>query len=261
MIATRFVSACAVLATAVAATAQTHAEMLEKGIFLEETVGNLDRAQRIYESLTVASSVPPAIAVTARSRLTDVRRRQQLAARMASVRTQLNPRADAPALAGTAAAAGGAAAAQQSAGTSGFFPDNYDAARPISVNGTIFRVEWSNPQIVIYVKGSDGNEWGFTVPSPNTMLLAGWNKTTLKLGEQVFVFGHLARGASDCPAPLPHACATLQQGALHASASTIIAGADGRTLYDAASVEQQARQRQLEQLRDGQGGASSVPGR
>ena len=135
----------------------------------------------------------------------------------------------------------------------GLFSGNYDPSRTVTVSGTVVAVQWLNPQSIVFVNGTDGNTWGFTMASPNTMIRAGMNKNSLRPGDQVLVNGYPAKGTAEaCPGPLPNSCEKFDQGALHASATTIV-GDDGRVIFDRLQGEQleqrrlEEQQRQLEQ--------------
>lgn len=131
----------------------------------------------------------------------------------------------------------------------GWFSGNYDPGRSVSVSGTVTAMQWVNPQGVVFVKGTDGNAWGFTMDPPNSMLRAGMNKNSLKVGDQVLVDGYLATGTGEnCPAALPNSCSAFVNGALHASASTIT-GDDGRAIFVRSGAEELERKRLLEQQR------------
>ena len=225
MIATRIAIAALVLACATAAAAQTHAELLEKAIFTDETAGDLPGAIRIYERLLSTPGVSREIATRAQARLTEgKRRRDNAVVALATVHST-----------NAIELAGQTATSQTPQGCCGMFSGNYDPARPVTVRGKIAQVAWSNPQTFIVVEGSDGNRWGFTLPPPNALFLRGFNKDTFRLGEELLVGGFIAKGeTASCPAALPNACATLQNGALHASASIITAG-DGKVLFDWAT--------------------------
>ena len=245
MIATRIAFAAVVLACATAAAAQTHAELLEKAIFTDETAGDLPGALRIYERLVSTPGVSREIAARAQTRLAEGKRRRDNAvvavpavhsttpiersgAAAASQTAVFAPRTDVP-------RAEFQGATQQAWGCCGMFSGNYDPGRSLTVRGKIAQVVWSNPQALVVIEGSDGNRWGFTLPPPNALFLRGFNKDTFKLGEDLLIGGFIAKGETEnCPAALPNACATLQNGALHASASIITAG-DGKVLFDWAT--------------------------
>jgi hypothetical protein len=233
MIATRMTIAAVVLALATAAAAQTHAELLEKAIFTDETAGDLPGAIRIYERLVSTPGVSRDIAARAQTRLAESRRRRDQAA-------VALPGVHAPAATPQTAVLAPAKPAsvaerftqQDPQEFRGMWSGNYDSGRPVTVRGRIAQVVWTNPQALLVIDGFDGNRWGFTLPPPNALLLRGFNKNTFRLGDEAVVGGFIATGeAENCPTRLPNACATLENGALHASASIITAG-DGTVLFD-----------------------------
>ena len=76
----------------------------------------------------------------------------------------------------------------------------YDVDKPVSINGTIKRVEWQNPHIWYYldVKGNDGtvSEWGVSGGAPGQLMRRGITKDVLQLGSVVSVQGLMARDGS-----------------------------------------------------------------
>ena len=76
----------------------------------------------------------------------------------------------------------------------------YDLDKPISISGTIKRVEWQNPHIWYYldVKEKDGSlsEWGVSGGAPGQLMRRGITKDVLKIGTVVSVEGFLARDGS-----------------------------------------------------------------
>jgi hypothetical protein len=222
MIATRIAMTALALICATAGAAQTHAELLEKAIFTDETAGDLPGAIRIYERLLTTPGVSREIAARAQTRLAEGRRRR-------------DPHAVArPDAARAAAQAGSAQGVRRCCGP---FSENYDPSRPVAISGTVAQMSWVNPQTSIIIEGFDGNRWGFTLVSPNTLLRSGVNRETFKPGDPILITGYMARGETlDCPAALPNACATLQNGALHGSATTIT-GSNGMVLFDRPAIE------------------------
>jgi hypothetical protein len=76
-----------VLAAALSVTlsAQTLTEHLQKGIFAEETLGNLTEAAKVYRQIIAAPAVPRAIAQEAERRLARLLARQRAATSLAKV--------------------------------------------------------------------------------------------------------------------------------------------------------------------------------
>lgn len=81
------------------------------------------------------------------------------------------------------------------------FPAQYDIDKPITLTGTVTKVEWTNPHIFIYadVKDDKGNvaAWAFEMGGPNALLRQGWKRDSLKPGDLVTFEGSLARDGSN----------------------------------------------------------------
>jgi hypothetical protein len=76
----------------------------------------------------------------------------------------------------------------------------FDAAKPVTLTGTVARIEWMNPHTWIYldVKTDDGSveEWSFEMGSPNRLMRFGWNQDSLQTGATVTIAGSRARDDS-----------------------------------------------------------------
>ena len=81
------------------------------------------------------------------------------------------------------------------------FAAEYDAKKPITLTGTVTKLEWANPHTWFYVdvKDDDGKvtNWGFEMGSPNVLLRAGWTRNSMKPGDVVSVEGSRARDGSN----------------------------------------------------------------
>ena len=77
------------------------------------------------------------------------------------------------------------------------FAAEFDANKPITLQGSVTRVEWINPHtwIHIEVKGTDGKmvEWMIEGGTPNTLFRRGITKDSVKAGTEINVDGYLAR--------------------------------------------------------------------
>jgi hypothetical protein len=73
----------------------------------------------------------------------------------------------------------------------------FDRNKPITVTGTVTKIDWMNPHIWIYldVKEKDGKvaKWQFEGGPPNALRRGGWNRDSLKVGDQVTISGVLAK--------------------------------------------------------------------
>ncbi len=81
------------------------------------------------------------------------------------------------------------------------FAAQYDASKPVTLKGTVTKVEWTNPHARFYidVKDADGKvvNWNLEIASPNYLKRAGWSSTSLKQGDEVTVEGSLARSGAN----------------------------------------------------------------
>ena len=81
------------------------------------------------------------------------------------------------------------------------FSAEFDADKPIKISGIVTKVDWTNPHVWIYlnVKDESGSvaNWGAELGPPHGLQRSGWQRDTLKIGEQVTVNGYLARNGSN----------------------------------------------------------------
>ena len=65
----------------------------------------------------------------------------------------------------------------------------YDMKKRVTLKGTVSRVEWRNPHVLIYmdVKGPDGTvvTWGFENAGVSQLAQEGYNRNTLKVGQEI----------------------------------------------------------------------------
>jgi Family of unknown function (DUF6152) len=78
------------------------------------------------------------------------------------------------------------------------FAAEYDGNRPVTVTGTVARIDWTNPHIHFYVDVKDDagavTQWKFEGYPPNMLVRQGWKRdVTMKPGDMVTVFGWRAR--------------------------------------------------------------------
>ena len=104
------------------------------------------------------------------------------------------------------------------------FASEFDADKPITVTGSVQKVEWTNPHIWVYVDMKDAagkvERWQCEGGSPNTLTRQGWSRDTLKVGDQVIIEGFRAKnGTNTCN-------------------SRVVKTADGKRLFAGSSLGQ-----------------------
>ena len=81
------------------------------------------------------------------------------------------------------------------------FAAQYDANKPVTLKGTVTKVEWTNPHARFYIDVTDADgkivNWNLELASPNYLKRAGWSSTSLKEGDEVTVEGSLARSGAN----------------------------------------------------------------
>lgn len=77
------------------------------------------------------------------------------------------------------------------------FSADFDANKPVTLNGTITKVNWENPHTYVFmdVKDDTGTvaHWKLELGSPVALTNRGWHRNMLKAGEQVTVEGWQAK--------------------------------------------------------------------
>ena len=80
------------------------------------------------------------------------------------------------------------------------FAAQYDANKPITLKGTVSKVEWTNPHARFYVDVRDENgtvtNWNLELASPNVLVRNGWSRKSLNVGDEIVVEGSLAKDGS-----------------------------------------------------------------
>jgi hypothetical protein len=80
------------------------------------------------------------------------------------------------------------------------FAAQYDADKPVTLIGTVTKVEWTNPHARFYVDVKDEKgvvtNWNLELASPNVLRRNGWTRTSLNVGDEVTVEGSLAKNGT-----------------------------------------------------------------
>jgi Family of unknown function (DUF6152) len=77
------------------------------------------------------------------------------------------------------------------------FSSEFDINQPVTLKGTLTKLEWINPHGWIYidVKGADGKvvNWAIETGGPNALLRRGVRKTDFPLGIELTISGYRAK--------------------------------------------------------------------
>ncbi|HXP84404.1 MAG TPA: DUF6152 family protein [Bryobacteraceae bacterium] len=109
------------------------------------------------------------------------------------------------------------------------FAAEYDSSKPITIKGTIQKLEWVNPHAYFWVESKDeagkATVFAFETLSPNALARQGWNRKSLTPGEAVVVEGYLAKDGKP-----------LADGSIHANSKSVTR-ADGRKVFVGSSAD------------------------
>ena len=76
----------------------------------------------------------------------------------------------------------------------------YDMAKVVTLTGTVTRVDWTNPHIVIYMdaKSATGNmqHWSLELSAPLLMQRFGWTKSSIKAGDELVAETHPSKNGA-----------------------------------------------------------------
>ena len=101
------------------------------------------------------------------------------------------------------------------------FAAQYDRTKPVTLKGTVTKVEWMNPHIYFYIDVKDEAErttnWAVEGGAPSMLYRNGWRIDSLKAGDKITVDGWLAKDGSKL--------ANMRTATL----------ADGKTVFGASS--------------------------
>jgi hypothetical protein len=80
------------------------------------------------------------------------------------------------------------------------FAAQYDNKKPITLKGSVTRLEWANPHVYFYIDVVDAGgakaAWAVEGMAPSVLYRAGWRKDSVKIDDVVTVNGYLARDGS-----------------------------------------------------------------
>src|SRR2546428_7417447 len=80
------------------------------------------------------------------------------------------------------------------------FAAEFDSNKPVKSEGTVTKMQWSNPHVWVYVdvKKPDGKieNWAFEAGTPNVLFRRGFTKNSLPTGTKVIVDGYQSKDGS-----------------------------------------------------------------
>jgi uncharacterized iron-regulated membrane protein len=80
------------------------------------------------------------------------------------------------------------------------FASEFDAKKPVKLQGTVVKMQWINPHAWIHVAVKKPNgtveEWMIEAGTPNTLLRRGFTKDSLKTGTAIIVDGYQSKDGS-----------------------------------------------------------------
>jgi hypothetical protein len=81
------------------------------------------------------------------------------------------------------------------------FAAEYDSSKPITLNGTVTKVEWTNPHARIYIDSKDDKgtviNWNIELGGPLQLNRLGWTRNSVKPGDNLKVEGYAAKDGSN----------------------------------------------------------------
>jgi len=76
----------------------------------------------------------------------------------------------------------------------------YDADQPVTLNGTVTRIEWTNPHSRLYMDVADADgtvvNWNLELTARSALVRQGWTSRSVQVGDTLTVVGHMARSGA-----------------------------------------------------------------
>jgi len=78
------------------------------------------------------------------------------------------------------------------------FSAEFDANKPVTMTGSVTKIEWTNPHSWFYIDVKDPQtgkveNWGFETGNPVALVRQGWTRDTMKIGMVVTIEGTRAK--------------------------------------------------------------------
>jgi hypothetical protein len=83
------------------------------------------------------------------------------------------------------------------------FEAEYDDKKPVTLKGVVYKLDWTNPHIWVWIDAKDENgkvtRWSCEGGNPNSLRRSGWTRNTLKAGDEITIEGFRAKdGTNTC---------------------------------------------------------------
>jgi len=79
------------------------------------------------------------------------------------------------------------------------FAAEFDSSKTITLRGIVTKIDWTNPHVWFYVNVKEEGKitnWGFEMGPPHGLQRRGWNRDTMKIGDEVIINGTLAKNGT-----------------------------------------------------------------
>jgi hypothetical protein len=82
------------------------------------------------------------------------------------------------------------------------FSAEFDRTKRVELRGFVTKVEWTNPHVWFYINVVDPQtgrttNWGVELGPPHGLQAGGWQRETMKLGDEVSLTGSRAKNGSN----------------------------------------------------------------
>jgi uncharacterized protein DUF6152 len=80
------------------------------------------------------------------------------------------------------------------------FAAEYDANQPVTITGSVTRIEWTNPHSRVFIDAKDAQanivSWTFELAPPKVLAQLGWRLTSVNVGDSITIEGARAKDGS-----------------------------------------------------------------